>query len=154
MGPHPNPPVTRRERPIRVVIADDHTLFAEALALGLRSDPRFDVVGLAANGREAVELASSLRPDVVLMDLHMPVMDGIEATRRLRLAAPATHVVVVTASTSPEDGARARAAGARAYIRKWSSSEELRDAIVEATANDDPFHGRWALSRRLLLRTA
>jgi DNA-binding NarL/FixJ family response regulator len=139
--------------PIRVIIADDHTLFAEALALALKSDPRFDVVGLAENGREAVELASSTQPDVVLMDLHMPVMDGIEATRRVRVAAPATRVVVVTASTSPEDGARARAAGARAYIRKWSSSEDLRDAVVEATAGADPFHGLWTVSP-LVLRTA
>jgi DNA-binding NarL/FixJ family response regulator len=128
--------------PIRVVIADDHTLFAEALALAFRSEPRFEVVGLAGNGREAVELGTSLRPDVVLMDLHMPVMDGIEATRRLRLAAPGTRVVVVTASTSPEDGERARAAGALAYIRKWSSSDELREAVEEAAADARPFQER------------
>ena len=146
MEPHAAPP----HQPIRVVIADDHTLFAEALALALKSDPRFDVVGLAENGRDAVELASSQQPDVVLMDLHMPVMDGIEATRRLRLASPRSRVVVVTASTSPEDGARARAAGACAYIRKWSSSDELRVAVVEAAADADPFRGRWTVSRRLL----
>ena len=150
MEPHAAAP----SRPIRVVIADDHTLFAEALALALRSDDRFDVVGLAENGREAVDLAASLEPDVVLMDLHMPVMDGIEATRRLRRAAPATSIVVVTASTSPEDGARARAAGARAYIRKWSSSDELRDAVVEAAADASPFRGRWTVSPRLLVLSA
>jgi DNA-binding NarL/FixJ family response regulator len=151
----PRAPVPRRtrKRPIRVVIADDHTLFAEALALALRSDPRFEVLGLAENGRQAVDMASSLQPDVVLMDLHMPVMDGVEATRRIRLGSPRSHVVVVTASTSPEDGARARAAGACAYIRKWSSSEELRDAVVEAAADADPFRGRWTVSGRLL-RTA
>jgi DNA-binding NarL/FixJ family response regulator len=135
--------------PIRVVIADDHTLFAEALALAFRSEPRFEVVGLAGNGREAVELGASLRPDVVLMDLHMPVMDGIEATRRLRLAAPDTRVVVVTASTSPEDGERARAAGALAYIRKWSSSDELREAVEAAVADVRPFRGRRRAGGRL-----
>jgi DNA-binding NarL/FixJ family response regulator len=144
------PPAPVTDRPITVVIADDHTLFAEALALALRSDPRFEVLGLAANGREAIDLAASVSPDVVLMDLHMPVMDGIEATRRLRLASPRSRVVVVTASTSPEDGARARAAGARAYIRKWSSSDELREAVVEAAADADPFRGRWTVSLRLL----
>jgi DNA-binding NarL/FixJ family response regulator len=138
------------EGPITVVIADDHTLFAEALALALRSDPRFEVLGLAANGREAVDLAASVQPDVVLMDLHMPVMDGIEATRRVRSASPQSHVIVVTASTSPEDNARARAAGARAYIRKWSSSDELREKVLEAAADARPFRGRWPVSLRLL----
>jgi DNA-binding NarL/FixJ family response regulator len=139
---------------IRVIIADDHTLFAEALALALRNDPRFDVVGLAENGREAVELASATQPDVVLMDLHMPVLDGIEATRLLQLASPRSRVVVVTASTSPEDGVRARAAGARAYIRKWSSSEELRAAVVEAAADAAPFRKRRRVTPRLVLRSA
>jgi DNA-binding NarL/FixJ family response regulator len=135
---------------IRVLIADDHTLFAEALALGLRTDPRFDVVGLAENGSQAVELAAELDPDIVLMDLHMPVMDGIEATRRLRLAAPRSRVVVVTASTSPEDGARAMAAGARAYLRKWASAEQLQDAVVEAAAGS-PFRARPSRLGRLRL---
>jgi DNA-binding NarL/FixJ family response regulator len=153
MEPRATAPQRNGNRPIRVVIADDHTLFAEALALALRSDPRFEVLGLAENGLQAVDLASSLEPDVVLMDLHMPVMDGIEATRRIRVGSPRSHVVVVTASTSPEDGVRARAAGACAYIRKWSSSEELRDAVVEAAADADPFRGRWTVSGRLL-RTA
>lgn len=143
MNQHAPPPARDGRRPIRIVIADDHTLFAEALALGFKSDPRFDVVGLAENGQEALELAASLAPDVVLMDLHMPVMDGIEATRRLRLASPSCRVVVVTASTSPEDGERARAAGAHAYIRKWSSADDLRAAVEEAAADANPFQGRW-----------
>jgi CheY-like chemotaxis protein len=77
-------------------------------------------------------------------------MDGIEATRRVRTASPQSHVIVVTASTSPEDNARARAAGARAYIRKWSSSDELREAVLEAAADAHPFRGRWSVSLRLL----
>jgi DNA-binding NarL/FixJ family response regulator len=147
---HQHVPPTARDagRPIRIVIADDHTLFAEALALAFKSDPRFDVVGLAENGEEALELAASRHPEVVLMDLHMPVMDGIEATQRLRLASPGARVVVVTASTSPEDSERARAAGAVAYIRKWSSADELREAVEEAAADAAPLEtsrspGRW-----------
>ena len=135
MSQHVRPPARDGTAPIRIVIADDHTLFAEALALAFKSDPRFEVVGLAENGREALALAASLHPDVVLMDLHMPVMDGIEATRRLGVAAPGARVVVVTASTSPEDSERARAAGALAYIRKWSSADELREAVEEAAAD-------------------
>jgi DNA-binding NarL/FixJ family response regulator len=142
-------------RVIRVLIADDHTLFAEALAIALRNDPRFEVVGLAENGRQAVDLGSSLQPDVVLMDLHMPVLDGIEATRLLGLTCPRSRVVVVTASTSPEDGARALAAGACAYIRKWAAAEDLRDAVVEATADLAPFRNRWSTGMtRLILRSA
>jgi DNA-binding NarL/FixJ family response regulator len=151
MEPHAAP----AQRPIRVIIADDHTLFAEALALALKGDSRFEVAGIAENGREAVDLAASVRPDVVLMDLHMPVMDGIEATRRLRRASPESCVVVVTASTSPEDGARARAAGARAYIRKWSSSDDLRAAVLEAAANSAPFRERRKrVTRQLLVQFA
>lgn len=149
MNQHTPPPLRPGRRPIRIVIADDHTLFAEALALGFKSDPRFEIVGLAENGQEALDLAASLRPDVVLMDLHMPVMNGIEATRRLRVALPSCRVVVVTASTSPEDGGRARAAGAHAYIRKWSSADDLRAAVEEAVADGNPFQARW---RALQLR--
>jgi len=155
MQPPSTPPAAAENRPIRVVIADDHTLFAEALALTLRSDRRFEVVGLAENGREAVQLAASLQPDVVLMDLNMPVMDGVEATRRLKLTSPGSRVVVVTASTSPEDGTRARAAGACAYIRKWASSDDLRQSIIEATADIVPFRNPWSTSMsRVILRSA
>jgi DNA-binding NarL/FixJ family response regulator len=142
------------DRPIRVLIADDHTLFAEALSLTLRANPRLEIVGIALNGQEAVDLGSALQPDVVLMDLHMPVMDGIEATRRLRLASPTSRVVVVTASTSPEDNDRARAAGAVAYIRKWSTAEELQSAVLEAVADLRPFRRTLTLNPRLLLRSA
>ena len=136
--------------PIQILIADDHTLFAEALSLMLRTDPRMEVVGVALNGREAVDLAAALRPDVVLMDLHMPVMDGIEATRQLRRASPSSRVVVVTASTSAEDSDRARAAGAVAYIRKWSTADELQRAVVDAVRDERPFRSAWAMTPRLL----
>jgi two-component system response regulator DesR len=143
MNQHAPTSARNGRRPIRIVIADDHTLFAEALALGFKSDPRFEVVGLAENGQEALELAAALSPDVVLMDLHMPVMDGIEATRRLRLASPSCRVVVVTASTAPVVGGRAGAGGAHAYVRKWSSADDLRAAVEEAAADANPFQRRW-----------
>src|SRR5512132_3457608 len=100
----------RRERrrltavrpPIRVLVVDDHALFAEALMLTLGIDDRIEVVGSASSGVEAVSLAEALRPDVVLMDVHMPSMDGIEATRRVRNVSPGSRVVMVTAARSPE----------------------------------------------------
>jgi DNA-binding NarL/FixJ family response regulator len=146
MTPPPHP----SKRHLRVLLVDDQPLFLEMLALTLLPDAGLEVVGQAHDGLEATALARALEPDVILMDIDMPVMDGIEATRRLSVASPRSRVVVVTASTSPEDGARARAAGACAYIRKWSSSDELREAVVEAAADADPFRGSWTVSLRLL----
>ena len=94
--------------PVRVLIADDHLLFAEALELTLAADKRVEVVGKAQDGKSAVEQAGSLRPDVILMDLDMPVLDGIQATRTVRRFIPDCRVAVLTASLLPEDALRAR----------------------------------------------
>jgi NarL family two-component system response regulator LiaR len=115
--------------PLRVLIADDHDLFAQAMTVTLGLDGRLEVVGRARDGREAVELATALRPHVVLMDLNMPVLDGIEATRQVRQLSPAPSVVVVTSSSSAEDERLAREAGAEAYVRKGGCASELFDAI-------------------------
>jgi DNA-binding NarL/FixJ family response regulator len=123
--------------PIRVVIADDHKLFAEALGLNLDADPRLDVVGYARDGREAVELSASLEPDVVLMDLDMPVMDGIEATREI-CRSGSVRVAMLTASPRPEDSLRAREAGAAAYLTKGCSFHEVVDAVLELATPSRP----------------
>ena len=102
-----------RARKLKVVIADDHRMFAEALTAILSTDARINVVAQAGDGREAVELARELRPDVVVMDVAMPVMDGIDATRTIREELPDTAVVVVTGSAATSDVSRARAAGRR-----------------------------------------
>jgi DNA-binding NarL/FixJ family response regulator len=114
---------------IRVVIADDHRLFAESLRLMLEVEQEIEVVGYAADGREAVALATLLAPDVVVMDLDMPVMDGVEATSAVHRSAPGVSVVIVTGSTDPRDAVRARAAGAAAYVPKEASVEALRETI-------------------------
>src|SRR3954471_13355034 len=103
---------TDRKEVVRVLVVDDHALFAEALMLTLGIDERIEVVGSASSGVEGVSLTEALHPDVVLMDVHMPTMDCIKATRRVRRVSPATRVVMVTASRSPEIAFHALAAGA------------------------------------------
>ena len=117
-------------RPVRVLIADDHLLFAEALVAILGADERIEVVGQARDGREAVALATSLHPDVTLMDISMPVMDGIEAARRIREALPRACILMLTGSNSPTDVDRARQAGAAGYVTKDHIAAELVDTIL------------------------
>jgi DNA-binding NarL/FixJ family response regulator len=116
---------------IRVLIADDHRLFAQALEAILATDERIEVAGHARDGREAVELARSIAPDVVLMDIAMPVMDGFQATRQILTESPATCVLMLTGSNSRSDVDRARKAGAAGYVTKDRIAAELIDAIVE-----------------------
>ncbi len=120
------------EQPIRVLIADDHRLFAEALEAILTAESTIEVVGRARNGAEALEMTLDLAPDVVLMDISMPVMDGVEATRRIREARPEACVLMLTGSTTAADVDRSRDAGAAGYVTKDRIASELVDAIVEA----------------------
>ena len=120
---------------VRVVIADDHRLFAEALEAILSTDGRITVVGRAADGQAAVELVREEQPDVVLMDIAMPVLDGIAATETIRAETPSTHVVVLTGSQAPQDISRARAAGAAGYITKDQIAGDLVRAILDAAAS-------------------
>jgi DNA-binding NarL/FixJ family response regulator len=119
---------------IRVLIADDHRLFAEALEVILAGDDRISVVGHATDGREAVRLAEQLDPDVVLMDISMPVMDGIEAAQAIREHDVDACILMLTGSNSRNDVDRARQAGAAGYVTKDRIASELIDAIVEISA--------------------
>jgi DNA-binding NarL/FixJ family response regulator len=124
----------RPEGLVRILIADDHRLFAESLMTVLSEDDRVDVVGIADDGREAVELALELRPDVILMDLKMPVLDGFEATRRLREAGSDAQILILT-GTDEEIGSEAAAqAGATGYLRKENSVAELRRVFLEVAS--------------------
>jgi two-component system, NarL family, response regulator DesR len=115
---------------VRVLVVDDHALFAEALMLTLGIDERISIVGAAGSGREAIELAEALDPDVVLMDVHMPSMDGIEATRRLRKVSPKSRVLIVTGSRFSDVAMDAFAAGAERFLTKDTPAVQLIDAIV------------------------
>jgi len=116
---------------VRVLIADDHRLFAEALEAILATDKRIEVAGHARDGREACELYEAVKPDIVLMDIAMPVMDGLEATRKIRELDPQACVLMLTGSNARADVDRAREAGAAGYVTKDRIAAELIDAILE-----------------------
>jgi two-component system, NarL family, response regulator LiaR len=118
----------------RVLIADDHRMFAEALQAILATDQRLEVAGHAGDGGEAVRLALTLRPDVILMDIAMPIMDGLQATKQIRKQWPTACVLMLTGSNSRTDVDRAREAGAAGYVTKERIAAELIDAILEIAA--------------------
>ena len=105
------------------------------MAMFLGGEPGIEILAHARNGEEALELVASLSPDLVLMDLHMPVTDGIEATRRMREAGFPGRILIVTASGSPEELARAREAGADGDVQKDRIGEELLPAILARAAS-------------------
>ncbi|XVV15821.1 response regulator [Actinoplanes sp. CA-131856] len=116
----------------RVLIVDDQALFREALAVLLGVVDDLEVAGEAGNGDEALAQVARVRPDVVLMDLRMPVLDGIEATRRIRSAHPATQVIALTTFDDDADVFAALRAGAVGYLLKDVSSERLVEAVRAA----------------------
>lgn len=115
--------------PIRLLVADDHPVVRDGLVAMLSTQPDFVVVGEAATGIEAVERAAVLAPDVVLLDLEMPGMDGVEALRRIRAARPDVPVIVFTAFDTDERILGAVQAGARGYLLKGAPRDELFKAI-------------------------
>jgi DNA-binding NarL/FixJ family response regulator len=121
---------------IRIVIADDHPIFRAGLQGLLSAQEDFQVVGEAANGREAVSVVRHTRPDVLLVDLQMPELDGLHAIQEIRTAAPGTHVLVLTTYDSDGDILRAVEAGATGYLLKDTPREELFKAI-RATARGE-----------------
>jgi DNA-binding NarL/FixJ family response regulator len=121
-------------RTIRILLADDHPVVRDGLAAMLATQPDFEVVGEAGTGAEAVTEAARLRPDVVLMDLEMPELDGIEAIRRLRAADPSVQVVVLTAFDTDERIVGSLQAGAQGYLLKGVPRAEIFAAIRTVSA--------------------
>lgn len=120
--------------PIRVLIADDHSVVRQGLRMFLSTDPELEIAGEARDGAEALRLALQLHPDVVLMDLLMPVMDGISATAAIRREAPETEVVALTSVLDDHSVVDAVRAGAIGYLLKDTEADELRRVIKAAAA--------------------
>ena len=133
---------------IRVLIADDHGVVRDGLAGLIAAQPDLEVVGAVENGAEAVESCRQKRPDVVLMDLEMPELDGIEATRLIRAAHPETAVLVLTSFSDARRITAALASGAAGYLLKDSSAEDVVRGIRAAAAGGAPLDPQAA---RLLL---
>lgn len=114
---------------VRVLMADDHTMFREGVRLLLETRGGFEVVGEAATGREAVELARSLRPDVIVMDIGMPDMNGLDATRLIQADNPSSRVLILTMHDTDEYFFSALEAGASGYVLKEAASNDLVNAI-------------------------
>ncbi|MGH3050113.1 MAG: response regulator [Gaiellaceae bacterium] len=121
-----------------VVVCDDQAAFRQLVAVVLGLDSGIEVVGEAGDGREAVALAERLRPDVLLLDVAMPEMDGLEALPRVREASPATKVVMLTGVTAASVRERALAAGASAFLEKGIDIDKLGNRIVEICRGETP----------------
>jgi DNA-binding NarL/FixJ family response regulator len=119
---------------VKVLVADDQTVVREGLITILELMPEVEVVGAAADGAQAIELAALWSPDVVLMDLRMPRVDGVEATRQIRAAHPATQVVVLTTHADDDSILGALAAGAIGYLTKSATRDDIRRALQSASA--------------------
>jgi DNA-binding NarL/FixJ family response regulator len=135
------------DEPIRVLLADDHPVYRDGLAALLGSVPGIDVVGTAGTGEEAVDRAADLQPDVVVMDVQMPGIDGIEATRRVTADSPHIGVVVLTMAEEDSTLFAAMRAGARGYLLKGANQAEIVRAIT-AVAQGEAIFGP-AVARRV-----
>ncbi len=138
--------------PLTVLITDDHTLVRQGIRALLAAQPDIEVVGEAATGEAAVELARQHAPDVVLVDVLMPGMGGIETARRLKETSPRTQVLILTSSHEEEHIVPALRAGALSYLLKDASAEELVQAVRRAAAGEATLHPRVASQVVRLLR--
>ncbi len=134
--------------PIRILVADDHTLFRSGLRALFGSVPDTEVAGEAADGEEAVAKTAELRPDVVLMDIQMPGINGIEATRRIAESIPGVGVVVVTMFKDDDSVFAAMRAGARGYVLKGADQDEIL-RVIRAVAGGEALFGK-EIAERLM----
>lgn len=128
-------------QPIRVLVVDDHVIVRNGLAQLLATTPEFELVGAAGDGREALEMVAALRPDVVLMDLSMPEMDGVEATQRISASHPEVKIVILSSFSEHQRVLAALDAGAEGYVLKHADPEQILaaiDAVHRGGAPIDP----------------
>ena len=126
-------------KPIRVLLAEDHAIVRQGLCALLNADGHFLMVGEARTGREAVNMAQTHQPDVILMDIAMPVLNGLEATRQILAANPAAKVLILSAHSDEEYIERTRAAGVAGFLEKQTSAEILTKAIQEVAKGNAYF---------------
>lgn len=126
-------------KPITILLAEDHAVVRQGLCALLKTDGHFVIVGEARTGREAVEMARALRPDVILMDIAMPVLNGLEATRQILTANPAAKVVILSAHSDDEYIERMSTAGVAGFLEKQTSAEILTKAIREVAKGNQFF---------------
>ena len=124
--------------PIRILLADDHALFRRGVASLLATERDFAVVGEALDGRQALEMSRELVPEVVLMDVSMPVMDGLQATRRIRAEMPQVKIVILTVSDGTSSRLEAAKSGAQGYLPKKIEPQALYGALREAVRAKSP----------------
>jgi len=117
-------------QPVRILIVDDQSLFRRALSTLLSVEPEFEIVGDASNGEEAIAMAAKLQPDVILMDLRMPMLDGVAATQRIRSSLPHCQVIVLTTFDDDKAVFEGLKAGAVGYLLKDASTDDLFRAIA------------------------
>jgi len=145
-------PLQKGRKPAQVIIVDDHHLARESLRDLLADEPDIEVVGEAANGREALALCSRLRPDLVMMDVRMPEMDGLEATRAIKQELPKIIVLILTMHENPDYLLEALRAGAAGYVLKDALQHEAATAVRQALGGESPLDPE--LAARLLRRLA
>ncbi|MEU0687562.1 response regulator transcription factor [Streptomyces uncialis] len=138
------------DRVLRVILADDHTVMRAGVAALLAADPGIEIVGEADNGRQAVDLAEQLAPDVALLDLRMPGMDGVDATARIVAGPAPTRVLILTTYDTDSEIERAVEAGAIGYLLKDTTQEQLSDAIRAAARGETVLAPR--VAERLVAR--
>jgi two-component system nitrate/nitrite response regulator NarL len=124
-----------------ILIVDDHVLFREGMRLIIGHWEDFEVCGEASNGVQAIKLAHTLHPDIILMDIHMPVMDGLEATRRILCDLPSIRIVILTMSEAKEDLFNAIKYGAQGYLLKDTPSKRLHDELRRMLQGETPLSG-------------
>lgn len=130
--------------PITILLADDHHVVRKGLALLLGSEKDFEVAGEATNGKEAIEKAMNLKPDIIVMDLFMPVLDGIQATRKIMEMAPDSKILILTSFSDKEHTVPALEAGASGYLLKESDPEEVIRAIRQIMQGEKQIHSKVA----------
>jgi DNA-binding NarL/FixJ family response regulator len=145
-------PLEEGRKPARIAIVDDHDLAREGLQDMLADEPDIKVVGEAANGREALAICSRVRPDLVLMDVRMPEMDGLEATRAIKQEYPKISVLILTMHENPDYLLEALKVGAAGYVLKDAPQHEITTAVRQVLAGESPLSPE--LAARLLRRLA